>query len=128
VDCRGRLEGLAALSLNDSAVLERIDEPLGIIVATGAASWYHWQVHRSDNARMPEAESVMRRTVTVVSSSLAAWAEPGVTFETIAPQDEHEISEAELRDLLKANPSKDLLIVASSAGWEAITLRTQDKD
>ena len=106
-------------------MLERLDEPLGIIVVMGAVSWYHWQVQRSDSERMPEAVPIIQRTVTVVSSSLpsATWTVPGITFETITPHDERKISEAELRDLLETNPSNDLLIVASSAGWEAIRLR-----
>ncbi len=111
-------------------MLERLDEPLGIIVVTGAVAWYHWQIQRSDNERMPETVPIIQRTVTVVSSSLpsATWTVPGMTLETITPHDEREISEAELRDLLETNPSNDLLIVASSAGWEAIQLRDRTKD
>jgi len=109
-----------------SETIAAIDNPLGVVLATSAAAWYHWKVFQSDRERAPEVETPEPRTVTVITSSdLSGLDVPGVTFKALAPESEQEITNAELLTLAEARPHDDLMIVGTSSGWEAIALAKQ---
>ena len=103
--------------------ISSIDSPLGVVLATGAAAWYHWKVYKSDKERMPDIVTHESRTVTVVTSSdLSGFDLPGVTFTALAPEANQEITAEELFALIEGDPTDDLIIVQASTGWEAIAL------
>ena len=100
-----------------------IDNPLGVLLAISVAAWYHWKVFQSDREHAPEFKAPEPRTVTVVTSSeLSGLDAPGVTFKTLAPESDQEITDSELVALTEMHPTGDLMIVRTSTAWEAIAL------